>query len=181
MAPPPPSWWFTQGQPPWQESHETIDGVHILSPWEKSDAENSVGVFCLLGPRLEQRKPNEANTYKIRHHEPTSLGGGRRDLEPQGHIQGRTPPMDQRKKRTLPQGTFMACISQMNRTSWSSIKMETQGHLDGSVSEASAFSSGHDLRVLGSSPVSAFLLSRVSASPSPSAAPLACAPSFSLK
>ena len=41
-----------------------------------------------------------------------------------------------------------------------------RGHLGGSVSEASAFSSGHDLRVLGLSPSSGSLLSGESASPS---------------
>ena len=43
------------------------------------------------------------------------------------------------------------------------------GHLGGSVSEASAFSSGHDPRVLGSSLTSGSLLSGESASRSASA------------
>ena len=41
------------------------------------------------------------------------------------------------------------------------------GLLGGSASEASAFSSGHDLRVLGSSPALGSLLIGESASPSP--------------
>ena len=36
------------------------------------------------------------------------------------------------------------------------------GHLGGSVGEVSAFSSGHDLRILGSSPMSGSLISRES-------------------
>ena len=40
------------------------------------------------------------------------------------------------------------------------------GHLGGSEGKVSAFSSGHDLRVLGSSPASGSLLSGESASPS---------------
>ena len=43
--------------------------------------------------------------------------------------------------------------------------------LGGSVGEVSAFSSGHDPRVLGSRPALGSLLSRESASPSPSAIP----------
>ena len=46
------------------------------------------------------------------------------------------------------------------------------GHLCGSVNEASAFDSGHDPRALGLNPTLSSLLSRESASPSPSAAPL---------
>ena len=42
-----------------------------------------------------------------------------------------------------------------------------EGHLGGSVSEASAFGSGHDLRVLGLSPMSGSLLSGEPASSSP--------------
>jgi len=47
--------------------------------------------------------------------------------------------------------------------------------LGGSVDEGFAFGSGHDPRVLGWSPTSGSLLSRVPASPSPSAAHPACA------
>ena len=45
------------------------------------------------------------------------------------------------------------------------------GCLGGLVGLASAFSSGHDPMVLGSSPASGFLLSGESVSPSPSAVP----------
>ena len=41
------------------------------------------------------------------------------------------------------------------------------GRLGGSVGWASAFGSGHDLRVLGSSPASGSLLSREPAPPTP--------------
>jgi len=54
------------------------------------------------------------------------------------------------------------------------------GHLGGSVSYASAFGSGHDLRVLGSSPMLGSLLSGESASPSLSASPPAYVLSLSL-
>ena len=54
-------------------------------------------------------------------------------------------------------------------------------HLSGSIGEASAFGSGHDPRVLGSSPTSGSLLSRESASLSPCAPPPACALSLSNK
>ena len=60
-------------------------------------------------------------------------------------------------------------------------KCNTWGYLGGSVSEASAFGSGHDLRVLGWSPVSGSLLSGESASPSPSDPPPAHACSLALK
>ena len=49
--------------------------------------------------------------------------------------------------------------------------IQIKGHLSGSDAKASGFGSGHDLRVLRSSPTSHFLLSRVSASPSPSGPP----------
>ena len=52
------------------------------------------------------------------------------------------------------------------------IKHTAQGRLGGSVGEVSAFGSGHDPGVVGSSPVSGSLLSGESASPSPSAPPL---------
>ena len=55
------------------------------------------------------------------------------------------------------------------------------GHLGGSVSWVSAFSSGHDPRVLGWSPKSGSLLSRESASPSPSACRSPCLCSLSVK
>ena len=45
-------------------------------------------------------------------------------------------------------------------------KWDKQGHLGGSVTEASAFGSSHDFRVLGSSPMLGSLLSRESASAS---------------
>ena len=51
----------------------------------------------------------------------------------------------------------------------SSTSKRTMGRLSGSGSQASAFCSGHDLRVLGLSPRSGFLLSGGSACPSPSA------------
>ena len=50
----------------------------------------------------------------------------------------------------------------------------------GWLSEVSAFGSGQDLRVLGSSPMSGSLLNGESSSPSPSAPPLACVLSLSL-
>ena len=53
-----------------------------------------------------------------------------------------------------------------------------EGHLDG---EMSAFGSGHDLRVLGWSPVSRSILSGESASSTPFAAPPADALSLSPK
>jgi len=53
--------------------------------------------------------------------------------------------------------------------------------LGASVGEVSAFSSGHDPRVLGPSPALGSLLSGEPASPSPSAPPPACALSWSLK
>ena len=49
------------------------------------------------------------------------------------------------------------------------LEKQPEGHLGGSVGEASAFGLSHDLRVLGSSPESGSLLSGESASPSPSA------------
>ena len=62
-------------------------------------------------------------------------------------------------------------------------KITKQGHLHGSVCEASAFGSGHDPRVLGSSPTSGSLLSGGPASPSPSACCSAylCSLYFSVK
>ena len=65
---------------------------------------------------------------------------------------------------------------------WSDNIILSQGHLVGSVSEASAFSSGHDHDpwVLEWSPTSGFLLNGEPAFPSPSAPPPACAPSVSL-
>ena len=62
-----------------------------------------------------------------------------------------------------------------------SIKMHL--FLDGSVGEAFAFGSGHDLRVLGLSPASGSLLSGESAFPSPSAchSPRFCSLSLSNK
>ena len=51
-------------------------------------------------------------------------------------------------------------------TEESCIKSGRRVRLGGSVSEASAFSSGHDLKVLGLSPTSGSLLSRKAASPS---------------
>ena len=54
------------------------------------------------------------------------------------------------------------------------------GLLGGSVGEASAFGSGHDLRVLGWNPESGSLLSGEPASPSPSAAPCPSLCSLSL-
>ena len=56
----------------------------------------------------------------------------------------------------------------------------TLGHLGGSVGQASAFGSGHDPRVHGSSPALGSLLSGELASSSPFAAPHARALSLSL-
>ena len=60
-------------------------------------------------------------------------------------------------------------------------KNQTMGRMGGSVSEVSAFSSGRDLRVLGSSPVPGSLLSGESAFPSAPAPAhvLSCSCSFS--
>ena len=55
-----------------------------------------------------------------------------------------------------------------------------QGHLGGSVCEVSIFGLGHDLRVPGLSPTSGSLLSRESASPSPSVPPPAHSLTLSL-
>ena len=62
------------------------------------------------------------------------------------------------------------------------LEKQPEGHLGGSVGEASAFGLSHDLRVLGSSPESGSLLSGESASPSPSAccSPCLCTWSLSL-
>ena len=60
-------------------------------------------------------------------------------------------------------------------------KITTIGRLGGSVGEASAFGSGRDPRVLGSSPTSGSLLSGASASPSASASPPAYTLSVSNK
>ena len=54
------------------------------------------------------------------------------------------------------------------------------GRLGGSVSQASAFSSGHDPRVLGLSPASGSFLGRESASPSAYRSPCLCFLSLSL-
>ena len=59
-----------------------------------------------------------------------------------------------------------------------SVEKYLSGHLDGSVSSASAFGSGHDPGVLGLSPVSSSLLSEESASTSPSG-PCSCSLSLS--
>ena len=56
-------------------------------------------------------------------------------------------------------------------------KAPTVGHVNGSASEVSAFSSDHDPRVLGSGPTSGSLLSGDPASPSP---PYLCFLSISL-
>ena len=75
---------------------------------------------------------------------------------------------------------LVALKSQANNSTGCSLmhlKVHIIGSPGGSVAEASAFGSGHDLRVLGSSPKSGCLLSRESASPSPSAP----APSLSNK
>ena len=55
-----------------------------------------------------------------------------------------------------------------------------EGHLGGSVNQASAFSSGHDPGVLGLIPMSSSMPSGEPAFSSPSAASLACTFSFSL-
>ena len=72
------------------------------------------------------------------------------------------------------------CPSQLIKLlfSWApsqTFKNGCTGHLPGSVGEASAFGSGRDPGVLGSSPSSGSLLGGESASPSLSAAPPACA------
>ena len=54
------------------------------------------------------------------------------------------------------------------------------GSLGDSVGEASALGSGQDLRVMGSSPTLGSQLSRESASPSPSAPPIARAHALSV-
>ena len=59
------------------------------------------------------------------------------------------------------------------------LKSGALGWLSGDC--AFAFGSGHDLRILGSSPTSSFLLSRESASPSASPHPHVHAHTFSLK
>ena len=58
---------------------------------------------------------------------------------------------------------------------------EHRGYLGGSVGEVSAFSSGHDLRVLGWSLMFGSLLREESASPSTSATPPVCALLLSVK
>ena len=55
-----------------------------------------------------------------------------------------------------------------------------KGRLGGSVGETPAFSSGHDLRVLGWSPPSGSLLSGESAFPSSLPLPFACVHALSL-
>ena len=57
-------------------------------------------------------------------------------------------------------------------------KKTATGRLSGSVGEASALGSGHDLKVLGSSPESGSLLSGESVCPSPSTPPPTHALSF---
>ena len=64
-------------------------------------------------------------------------------------------------------------VTSLNTVPW--------GHPGGSVSEASAFRSGNDLRVLGLSPESGSLLSGESASPSLCYFPSLCSLAFSLK
>ena len=59
------------------------------------------------------------------------------------------------------------------------LEKDTSGHLGGSVGAASAFGSGHDPGVLGSSPPSGSLHIGESASPSPSASPCSCSLSLS--
>ena len=78
---------------------------------------------------------------------------------------------------------LMALKSQANNSTGCSLmhlKVHIIGSPGGSVAEASAFGSGHDLRVLGSSPKSGSLLNGESASPPSSAASPACAVSVSL-
>ena len=72
----------------------------------------------------------------------------------------------------------MLCILKL---SFRIIFRETERHLSGSVGSVSAFGSNDDPGVLGWSPTLGSLLRRKSASPSPLAAPPACALSLSVK
>lgn len=97
----------TMGRIPWNQwlcSHLQSRGLEV-SLWENLETENLMVVFCLSGPRLGPKKAWWGGHSRDPTPQP-SLCGGRRGLEFRGYKQGPTLPMDQRKTRTIPQGTF---------------------------------------------------------------------------